>query len=158
MRDSPMACATLGLDLTRTKVAVFSLSAALAGLAGALYGGLRTSAGDIEFQMFFSLPLLLMAVIGGITTVSGALVGGLLYGALLPVVQERYQDFAGLVYLVVGLGAVSLGRNPDGLAAVGAQVLRRLLRPSAPRPTVSPTEPDLIPETPEVTRVAAPAG
>jgi branched-subunit amino acid ABC-type transport system permease component len=39
INDSPSACLTLGIDMTRTKLAVFMLSAGLAGLGGALYGG-----------------------------------------------------------------------------------------------------------------------
>ena len=39
MKDSPAACATLGLDVTRLKLGVFALSAAMAGVGGALYAG-----------------------------------------------------------------------------------------------------------------------
>src|SRR5437899_12994800 len=79
MRDSPVACATLGLSLTRTKLAVFMIAAGMAGIGGALYGGLKTTAGSTDFLMLQSLPLLLLAVIGGITSVGGALVGGILF-------------------------------------------------------------------------------
>ena len=41
MNDSPAACSTVGLSLTITKLVVFAFSAGLAGLAGALYGGLE---------------------------------------------------------------------------------------------------------------------
>jgi branched-chain amino acid transport system permease protein len=114
MRDSPAACITLGVNLTTTKLGVFALSAAMAGLAGAFYGGLRGSAQTNDFLMFQSLPVLLMAVIGGITTVSGALVGGLLLGLLQT--QEATGALAGLVFLFTGGAAVSLGRNPHGVA------------------------------------------
>ncbi len=40
MRDSPSACTTLGVNLTTTKLGVFAFSAAMAGFAGAFYGGL----------------------------------------------------------------------------------------------------------------------
>src|ERR671923_1420897 len=108
MRDSPAACTTLGVNLTTTKLGVFALSAAMAGLAGAFYGGLRGSAPTNHFLMFQSPPVLLMAVIGGITTVSGALVGGLLLGLLQT--QEATGALAGLVFLFTGAAAVSLGR------------------------------------------------
>ena len=39
MKDSPAACATLGIDVTRLKLSVFALSAAMAGVGGALYAG-----------------------------------------------------------------------------------------------------------------------
>src|SRR5207302_1620132 len=71
MKDSPAACATLGLDLTRTKVGVFALSAAMAGVGGAFFGGLRGSIGSTDFIYLQSLVVLLMVTIGGIMTVSG---------------------------------------------------------------------------------------
>jgi branched-chain amino acid transport system permease protein len=125
MKDSPAACATLGLNLTVTKLAVFTLSAAIAGLGGALFGGLRQSAGQTDFIMFQSLPILLLVVIGGVTAVTGALVGGLLLSVLFPVVQESIPSLRDLVFLGTGLAGVSLGRNPDGLAIDVGQRLRR---------------------------------
>ena len=65
MKDSPAACATLGLDITRLKLAVFALSAAMAGVGGALYAGTLGSVGYERFNLFESLPLLLLAVVGG---------------------------------------------------------------------------------------------
>ena len=121
MRDSPAACTTLGVNLTTTKLGVFALSAAMAGLAGAFYGGLRGSAQTNDFLMFQSLPVLLMAVIGGITTTSGALLGGLLLGLLQT--QEATGALAGLVFLFTGGAAVSLGRNPHGVGFFIAQKL-----------------------------------
>jgi branched-chain amino acid transport system permease protein len=139
MRDSPAACTTLGVNLTTTKLGVFALSAAMAGLAGAFYGGLRGSAQTNDFLMFQSLPVLLMAVIGGITTVSGALFGGLLLGLLQT--QEATGILAGLVFLFTGGAAVSLGRNPHGVAFFISSRLqslrdRFLQRPQEARPAI----------------------
>ncbi len=148
MRDSPAACTTLGVNLTTTKLGVFALSAAMAGLAGAFYGGLRGSAQTNDFLMFQSLPVLLMAVIGGITTVSGALVGGLLLGLLQT--QEATGLLAGLVFLFTGGAAVSLGRNPHGVAFFVSQRLAAL-RDRLPQRRMP--EPEPPPE--EVRRLAA---
>ena len=52
MRDSPAACGTLGLDLRWARVALFGLSAGVAGLAGALFAGLRGTIGAADFQYF----------------------------------------------------------------------------------------------------------
>jgi len=147
MGDSPAACATLGLDLTRTKLAVFSISAAMAGLAGALMGGLRTTAGPVDFQVLQGLPILLLAVVGGITTVSGALLGGLAY-ALLPVLQDRVPELAGLVFLLTGAAAMGLGNNPNGAAFW----ISERLAPFLPWRHEQPRQ-----QTEEVTPVAAPA-
>jgi branched-chain amino acid transport system permease protein len=125
MRDSPSACTTLGVNLTTTKLGVFALSAAMAGFAGAFYGGLRGSAQTNDFLMFQSLPVLLMAVIGGITTVSGALIGGILLGVLQT--QPATGPLAGAVFLFTGFAAVLLGRNPHGLGFFATQRLEPLL-------------------------------
>jgi branched-chain amino acid transport system permease protein len=151
MRDSPAACTTLGVNLTTTKLGVFALSAAMAGLAGAFYGGLRGSAQTNDFLMFQSLPVLLMAVIGGITTVSGALIGGLLLGLLQT--QKATGPLAGLVFLFTGAAAVSLGRNPHG---VGFYVSQRLepLRSRLPGP-LRRAQPEPEPSVEEVPVAAA---
>ncbi|MDQ3945874.1 MAG: ABC transporter permease, partial [Actinomycetota bacterium] len=90
MRDSPAASVTLGINVTRLKVGVFFLSAGIAGVGGALFGGLRESAGGTDFNVLQSLPILLLAVIGGISTVTGALLGGLILSALFPAISDAY--------------------------------------------------------------------
>ncbi len=112
MRDSPAASATLGMDLTRTKLAVFGGAAAIAGVGGALLGGVLQSVSSTQgvntgYDVFQSLALLVLAVIGGISTTSGALLGGLsmwvavnfaeshVHGLLLPI------GFAASVYVIL---------------------------------------------------------
>ncbi|HUF83694.1 MAG TPA: ABC transporter permease [Acidimicrobiia bacterium] len=126
MKDSPAACATLGLDLTRTKFTVFVVSAALAGLGGALYGGLRGSVSANDFAMVQGLPILLLAVLGGIATASGALVGGLFF-ALITIISQEYESFDWLVLVAPGLVGITLGHNPDGVVPDLADRSRRLL-------------------------------
>ena len=129
MRDSPAACGTLGLDMRWFRVALFGLSAGMAGLAGGLFAGLRGTIGAADFQLFNSLPLLLLAVVCGVTSVTGAALGGVGL-MLLPVLQSSRPELAGLVFAVLGFGAVALGRDPNGLAnqlfAVGRALDRRL--------------------------------
>ena len=116
MKDSPAACATLGMNLRWTKLLLFGFSAALAGLAGALYGGVNQSAGTNDFVMLQSLVVLLPVVIWSIATVSGALAGGLSLAMLLPMLGEKYPWLPSeLPLLATGLGAVGLGRRPDGI-------------------------------------------
>ena len=63
MRDSQAACGTLGLDLRWMRVGLFAASAGIAGLAGALFAGLRGTTVAADFQFFSSLLLLLIAVV-----------------------------------------------------------------------------------------------
>lgn len=152
MRDSPVACATLGLSLTRTKLAVFMIAAGMAGIGGALYGGLKTTAGSTDFLMLQSLPLLLLAVIGGITSVGGAFVGGVLF-ALPQIVPWAWVG--SLQFLWTGIAAVTIGRNPNGVAFMISERARKLFglypRGGGPFPAQAP-EMDV-----EEVHVAAPA-
>ncbi|MGH9085439.1 MAG: branched-chain amino acid ABC transporter permease, partial [Acidimicrobiales bacterium] len=133
MRDSQAACATLGMDVRRTKLTVFALSSAIAGLAGALYGGLGFTVSQLDFEPLYNVLLFLFAFVGGITTVSGALVGGSLF-ALLPLVQSERPELAGLVFAVIAVVAVALGKQPNGMA--GLIFSRTSRRPAPSRGTV----------------------
>jgi hypothetical protein len=127
MKDSPAACATLGMDLTTTKLSVFAFSAAIAGVGGALYAGSLGTISADRFTFFESLPLLLLAVVGGIGSVGGAVFAGLvLYG--IPLVTKTWgdvdtafqslpglQDIGTLLALAPGLMGIGLGRNPNGV-------------------------------------------
>ena len=155
MRDSPAACGTLGQDPRLYKVALFSSAAGLAGLAGALWAGLRQTIGAGDFVVLAGLPLLLLAVVFGVTTVTGALIGGFAL-MLLPVVQSDNQALGGLLLVIIGLAAVTLGREPNGLVhLVGSRardVLERSGRAPAPSPP-PPAGPDTGPDDrPEATK------
>lgn len=122
MKDSPVACATLGLDLTRTKVGVFALSAAIAGLAGAVSG--KTLVAD-QLQLVSSMPVTMLAVVGGVGAVGGAFFGGILLGGF-PIMSTVFSQNAigffnyfeiavpDLLAFTPGLIGISLGRNPNG--------------------------------------------
>jgi branched-chain amino acid transport system permease protein len=114
MKDSPAACATLGLNVTMTKLLVFSMSAAMAGVGGAIYGGTAGTVTADRFSFFESLPLLLLAVVGGIGAVGGAMFAGLvLYG--LPLAAASVAWFANPARVLPGTMGIGLGSNPNGV-------------------------------------------
>lgn len=130
MKDSPAACATLGLNLVRLKVTVFALSAAIAGFGGAVYGGQVRTVNTDSFVIFQSLAMVLLTVVGGIGYVTGALFSGIMNGAAFTVVGNIFdklaEDYVALGWLFTWLGsfviflgpagsALSLGRNPSGV-------------------------------------------
>ena len=156
-RDSPAACGTLGLSITTTRVLLFSVSAGLAGMAGALYGGMFVQAGAPEFAMFQNLPLLLLAVVGGITSITGAVIGGFALG-FLPAVQQRFPALVGLAYLGIGVAAIGLGRDPNGIAGLLFRLGRLVTgRRDDVEPVEEPTDVEEPVEEPkEVGLVAAP--
>ena len=114
LNDSPAACATLGVNINVTKLAVFAVSAGLAGFAGALFGGLRGQVGPNDFVALVSLTMLLILRVGGINTVTGALFGGVVL-ATFPLLQEHVPSNWPLSYLLTGIAAVSIGRDPNGI-------------------------------------------
>jgi branched-chain amino acid transport system permease protein len=124
MRDSQAACATLGLDVRRTKLVVFSMSAFIAGVAGSLFGGLNAFNGVLLFDPINNIVLLLFAVVGGITTVTGALLGGALFALVPYVISEYGTEQGGVVFAVVAVATVALGRQPNGLAGMLFETIR----------------------------------
>ena len=132
MRDSPAACGTLGLDMRWFRVGLFALSAGIAGLAGALFAGLRQTVGAGDFIYFQSLLLLLCAAVFGVTSVTGAVLGGAAL-MLLPVLQSDHPSIAGLMFMVLAGGAILLAKDPNGLANQLFKLGRLLERRVAPR-------------------------
>jgi branched-chain amino acid transport system permease protein len=114
MKDSPAASATIGMNLTATKMAVFSFSAAMAGVGGALYGGALGSVAPDRFAFFTSLPLLLLAVVGGIGSAAGAILAGVLLGAT-PILVDNFAWYENISRVLPGTMGIALGRNPNGI-------------------------------------------
>jgi branched-chain amino acid transport system permease protein len=148
IRDSELAAATLGLRVRWAKVAIFAFSAFIAGCAGSLFGGLANTVDSNQFEPVNSLVILLFAFVGGITTITGAAIAGGLF-ALLSYAQATYSELSGIVFLAVAAAAVSLGRQPDGLAGVVLSAWRRggdtaragTARPARRRPLVADPAP-----------------
>jgi branched-chain amino acid transport system permease protein len=138
MSDSPAAFAMVGLNAVRTKVIVFSLSAAMAGLGGVFYAGQQGGIGATDVQYIGSLTLLLFVAIWGIRTLTGALLGGMT-AAALPVLQTHLPtSLADLVGLAAGLGIVLLARHPEGV--LGMTWLTNLVRENEVEPVAMERE------------------
>jgi branched-chain amino acid transport system permease protein len=125
LNDSPAACATLGVNVNWTKLSIFALSAGLAGLGGLLFGGVTQLVTDTDFYLFQSLVILLLVRIGGINTISGAFLGAMFF-ALFPVLQKYVPSLANLQYLLTGLGAIALARDPNGIGRRIAELCERV--------------------------------
>jgi branched-chain amino acid transport system permease protein len=125
IRDSELAAATLGLPVRHVKVVIFAFSGFLAGCAGALYGGMAGAVQGSQFDPVNGLVILLFAAVGGITTVAGALIAGSLF-AFLNYAQATFPSISGVVFVGVAVAAISLGRQPNGLAGVLFDALRAI--------------------------------
>jgi branched-chain amino acid transport system ATP-binding protein/branched-chain amino acid transport system permease protein len=113
-RDEDGAAA-VGINVAWVKLQVFALSAALAGLGGALYAHYITFIAPERFNMVASFELLLAALLGGIGTPFGAVFGALLLVAL-PEIVVLLRDYKVIVYgLVFILVSLYLPRGLAGL-------------------------------------------
>jgi branched-chain amino acid transport system permease protein len=131
LRDSEAACAVSGISIVRLKVTVFALSAAMAGLGGALYAGLLTSVTADAFSFVNGLPLFLTAVVGGITQASSGVFAGVSLG-LLSVAGRVAPQLDDLLLIAPGLVGIGLGRHPSGVVTMIADALAALRRRRAP--------------------------
>lgn len=75
VRDSEISAQSLGIHLSRYKVYSFALSAAFAGVAGALYAHKLRFVTPEQFNIIHSIDLVLMIVIGGLGSVHGVFFG-----------------------------------------------------------------------------------
>ena len=77
IRDSEISAQSMGIQLARYKTLSFALSAALAGVAGALYAHKLRFISPDQFDILQSIDLLLLVVIGGLGSVHGAFLGAI---------------------------------------------------------------------------------
>lgn len=116
MRDHPIAAQAAGIDLAHYTAMIFAVGGAYAGIAGALAALLLDFVAPESFTYWLSILLLLGSVVGGITSVWGALAGGLFL--------QFWPDIAGMVsrnLAVPVFGALlvlSIQLMPGGVAAL----------------------------------------
>jgi branched-chain amino acid transport system permease protein len=79
VRENDVAAELAGVSLPRARVVAFVVSAAYAGLGGGLTSLTAGSVSPSTFELGLSITILSLLVIGGIGTLSGALLGGLVY-------------------------------------------------------------------------------
>ena len=88
LAGSPTAAESAGVPVNRSKVAVFALSAAYAGLAGALSAFFTPYVSPDSFPALQSFTYVIMAVVGGLGTLWGGVVGAVLVSVLLQVLNN----------------------------------------------------------------------
>jgi ABC-type branched-subunit amino acid transport system ATPase component/ABC-type branched-subunit amino acid transport system permease subunit len=125
IRGSETAAVSLGIDVIRYKLLAFAISGAMAGVAGNLIMTETRTATPTVFQFTVSLFFLSLVVIGGTTSLGGALGAGALFAGL----AELFSRFPGLSAwldeISFGLLLAVLLLYPGGLAAFGPAVVRR---------------------------------
>jgi branched-chain amino acid transport system permease protein len=157
IQDGERAAEAIGVDVRGYKIAAFAIASALGALAGALYAPVQQFVNPTDFGLIQSILFLEMIIIGGLGSVSGAVIGAFfVWGGqvmlqrqaesalLAPVLRESPGDggilTAGeLSAIVFGLlVVVLLIAEPGGLVAVGRRlrgwITRRVGFAAAARP------------------------
>jgi branched-chain amino acid transport system permease protein len=80
LREDEVAAVSMGIPLVKTKLLAYAIGAAFGGMSGAFLGTYYTEVNAGQFQFGFSIFVLAMVIIGGLGSIWGALVGGLLLG------------------------------------------------------------------------------
>ncbi|GAC1408940.1 MAG: hypothetical protein NVSMB57_01010 [Actinomycetota bacterium] len=115
LRDSEVGTRALGINVPRHKIAVFALSAFMAGTGAILAAMSEGQVARLDFLPFFSLVYITLAVVGGIFDIGGAIVAGLLFG-LYPQAFRNNDMMLNIQLIMFGLAAtVVLARAPSGL-------------------------------------------
>ena len=119
VRSNERAAAAAGVSVSRTKILAFGVSAFIAGIGGALSGYRFGSVTSDYFGAVPSMLFLAFAYLGGISTVSGAVVGGMIVagGISTLILTSWFHVSAQYTLLIAGVGLITMAIfNPQGVA------------------------------------------
>ncbi|HTR70057.1 MAG TPA: branched-chain amino acid ABC transporter permease/ATP-binding protein [Mycobacteriales bacterium] len=150
VRANEKAASAAGVHVVRTKIIAFALAAFIAGLGGSLLAYQQGNVTDDSFSAYLGLSVFATAYLGGITSVSGAMVAGVLAeSGIFVTFFDKYLSFLSLgdwYAVLAGIGLiVTVVKNPEGIVGPAHRWLaaRRLshqgtgtTRADVPRPAV----------------------
>jgi ABC-type branched-subunit amino acid transport system permease subunit/ABC-type branched-subunit amino acid transport system ATPase component len=158
VRDNERAAASLGISPARVKIVAFGIGGWIAGVAGGLFVGLLTRGSPSDFPAAESLRIIAIVVIGGLSSVVGAILGAL-WVVGLPLIFDGSAQ-VGLLTSGAGL-LILLLYFPGGLVqllysardAIFATIARRL-----PEPAPAPVRAVSLNDRLDIPRRPVPAG
>jgi branched-chain amino acid transport system permease protein len=119
VRSNERAAAATGIPVASVKLGAVALSSFIAGLAGALYAYDLGSVSAATFDILVSFAFVAFAYVGGITTVTGALIGGFMASDGLGITLIRHATGLPATWAILFAGAaliVTVIANPAGVA------------------------------------------
>ena len=97
IRDHEITARVMGINASAYKIAMFTLSAGLAGMAGSLYAHYITFINPESFGLHTSILILTMVVLGGMGSILGSVLGACVL-TILPELFRRFADYQDLAY------------------------------------------------------------
>lgn len=119
VRSNERAASAAGVNVSRAKMAAFTMSAFIAGIAGTLIAYRFGAVSDVSFGVVASLTALAVAYLGGITSVSGAVTSGIVAtaGVAFFATSEVFDAFGTWEVFVGGVLLILTAiLNPEGIA------------------------------------------
>lgn len=117
IRDNLIAAESVGINITKYKMIAFSVSAAIAGAAGAFYGhnfsNVKATTNNFGYNM--SIMILVFVVLGGIGNIRGSMIAAVLL-TLLPELLREFSNYRLLIYSIVLIGMMLFNWSPSALA------------------------------------------
>ena len=123
IRDHPVAAKTMGINISRYKSLTFGVSAMYTGIAGALGALVAQFVSPDSFSIFLSLSFLVGAVIGGVTSLSGAILGAIFIEFVPNIADQISKAVTWAVYGSFMIAFMYL--MPTGIAGFVAMLVKR---------------------------------
>src|SRR5260370_716911 len=129
IRTSETGARSAGISVVRTKIAIWTLAAAIAGIGGGMYVIYAGVALPQSFDTIVGLTWFAVVITNGRRSNNAALAAGLSY-VLIPQLFATYlpTSLGPLPTLLFGAGAVVLARNPEGVLTSNGRPVASLAR------------------------------
>ena len=111
IRDNRIAAESVGINVTKYRMLAFVVSAALAGMAGALYGLNFSQIQAVKFKFDTSILVLVFVVLGGIGNIRGSVIAATAL-TVLPEMLRQFGDYRMLIYAIVLILVMLASNNP----------------------------------------------
>jgi branched-chain amino acid transport system permease protein len=130
IREDELAAEAMGVNTTRYKVISFVISSSFAGIAGALFGHFRQFLHTNEFQFIRSIEIIIMIVLGGMGSITGAVLGAIVITILPELLRKLPGDLYGYRLVIYSaLLIVIMLTRPQGVMGAKEFGLSWLKRP-----------------------------
>ncbi|MFG1702182.1 ATP-binding cassette domain-containing protein [Nonomuraea sp. M3C6] len=124
VRSASAAATTSGLSAPRTKIMLFALASAIAGLGGVLFAVSKGSITATDLPAFSGFVWLAVVVLQGVRRIGGAVLGGLV-AVVVPELLATWDVSAHVGAILFGAGGMILAKHPDGVLTQLAELRHR---------------------------------
>jgi branched-chain amino acid transport system permease protein len=131
IREDEIAAEAMATPTTRLKVTAFAISAATAGIAGGLFAHMQAGVRPEDFRFEKSIDMIVMIIVGGLGSISGAILGGIFLAVSLELMRDL-QQYRLVLYALLLI--VIMIVRPQGLLGTRElhHFLRRRAKPAQP--------------------------